>query len=90
MLTASGHIMLACRRRVWLPRVNSLILSSTIAFLVVKSHLAVTYIFSIGLYFLFEQGLCKPYVVVPVYADPGPVGGWQALIGLLGIEGFLG
>ena len=45
VLTASGHIMLACRRRVWLPRVNSLILSSTIAFLVVKSHLAVTYIF---------------------------------------------
>ena len=72
-----------------LPRVNSLILCSTIVFLVVRSHPIVANLLSTGLYFLLELGLCESSVFRSLGVDPGPVGGFQALVGLLGPKGFL-
>ena len=37
---------------------------------------------------LLEQGLYKYSIIRPVDADPGPVGGFQALVGFLGLEYF--
>ena len=45
--------------------------------------------FSAGLDCLLELGLCEPSDFHPVGADPGPLGGFQALIGLLCPKGFL-
>ena len=32
---------------------------------------------------------CKPSIVCPVCSDPGPIGGFQVIVGFLGPEGFL-
>ena len=44
---------------------------------------------STGLDHPFEQGICEPFIIRPVGAELGPVGGCKALVGLLGTEGFL-
>ena len=51
--------------------------------LVVISHPEIANMLSVGLYCHLELGICKPSAVEPVGADPGTVGGLQALIELL-------
>ena len=89
VLTASGHSMVVWRRRVRLTRVNSLILRPTIAFFVVKDHPTVDTLLSAGLDYLPELGLCEPSIFLPLGPGPGPVGGCQALVGILGPNGLL-
>ena len=55
----------------------------------VRAHPEVAYLLPAGLESLFEQGLCEPSVVHPVGVDPAPMGGCQALLGFLGLTGFL-
>ena len=57
--------------------------------LVVRAHPTVSDMFSIGLYFLFEQALCKSSGVLPAGADLVPVGVFQVLVGFLGLDIFL-
>ena len=57
--------------------------------LVVRSHPEVANMLSAGLDCFLELGLCKHSVVLPLDSDPGPAGGFQAHVGLLGLKGFL-
>ena len=54
-----------------------------------RSHPVVENILSAGVECLIERVICEPPVVQTVGEDPGPVGGCQAFVGLLGPKGFL-
>ena len=56
---------------------------------VVRSNPSVAYLFPAGLDWLLEQGLCKYSVFFPVGSDSGPVGGCQALVRFILLDGFL-
>ena len=55
----------------------------------VIAHSSVAYLLSTGLDCVLEPVPCEPSVFFPVYADPGPMGCWQALLDFLGPKGFL-
>ena len=55
----------------------------------VISHPVVASLLFAGLDCILGLGICETSVFRRLGADPGPVGGCQALIGLLGPKGFL-
>ena len=90
VLTSSDHSMVVCRGRVRPYRVNSLILRINNGISVVISHPIVDYLLSTYLDCILEQRFLVSSVFLLLGAYPVPVGGCQALIGFLGLEGFLG
>ena len=56
---------------------------------VVRAHPKLAYLLYTGMECLIEQGICESSVVCPVGTDPRTVGGSQALVYFLGLEGFL-
>ena len=55
----------------------------------VRAHPKLAYLLYTGMECLIEQGICESSVVCPVGTDPRTVGGSQALVYFLGLEGFL-
>ena len=97
-LNNNGHIMVLAsygtsvvewRRRVQLPRVNSLILHSKMVFLVLVYYTALTYMLSTYLDWILEQGLWKSSIICPVITEPGTLCRHKNLISFLGLQGFL-
>ena len=89
VLTKSGHSLVAWSMRIQLPRFNALILRINNYVLAVREHPTAAYLLSASFDCLLEQGLYEPSFVLPIGADPVPVGGHQSHVGFLGPKGFL-